>query len=113
MNIVVVREPITRAQALLIAKEIYHDMVKGVIDIEQSIIALGGEYHIDAEQKLLEEGSRQSDVWFNVYPLREDETWIEFTSLINVRPQAGNKSMTIEDRMLRDTIRVIVERLII
>lgn len=85
MNIVVVREPITRAQALAVAREIYHDMVKGVVD-----------------------------VWgFNVYPEREDETWIEFTSLINVRPQAGNKGMTIEDHVLRDTIRSIVERLII
>ena len=53
MNIKIVTEPITRAEAKEIAKEFYVEMVKGVVDVEKGIIALGGEYHMDANTILL------------------------------------------------------------
>lgn len=46
MRIEIITEPITRAEAQEIAKEVYGDMVKGVADIEQGVIALGGKWHI-------------------------------------------------------------------
>lgn len=58
MNIRIIETPITRAEAKEIAKEFYIDMVKGVVDVEREIIALGGEWHIDA--------NRASRGWFAV-----------------------------------------------
>lgn len=95
------------------AKESFGDMAKVVVDIERGILALGGELHADAEDVLLKDGSRQVDVWgINLYPDRPVADWVEYTSLINVRPKAGNRSVEITDEGLRAKIRSLVDRLI-
>ncbi|HYN04151.1 MAG TPA: DUF5674 family protein [Vicinamibacteria bacterium] len=84
----------------------FEDMVKYVVDVERGVIGLGGEMHSDAEQLLLEDGSRQADLWgANYYPGRGREDGIEYTSLINIRPAAGNRSMEIQDPALRERVR--------
>src|SRR3989344_3756968 len=99
MRIEIITEPITRAKAKEIAKEIYGDMVKGVMDIERGIIALGGEYHMDANMTLVENGSRQENIWgFNLHTAKLREEWLEFTSLINIRPTQHNRGMLIENK---------------
>ena len=81
-----------------LVQEQYKDMVKYVVDVEQGIIAIGGEMHSDAEDVLLERGSAQKDVWgANYYPGKGPEACVEATSLINIRPSQGNRSMEIED----------------
>ena len=80
--------------------------MKYVVDVERGVIGLGGEMHADAEQLLLEDGSRQADLWgANYYPGRGREGGIEYTSLINIRPAAGNRSMEIQDPALRERVR--------
>ena len=114
MNIKIISKPITRAQALEIGQEFYTEMVKGVVDIKQDLIALGGEYHIDANTVLTQAGSSQPDVWgFNIYPNVIGDDWIEYTSLINIRPAAGNRTMTVEDEAIRKVMKRIIEELII
>jgi hypothetical protein len=84
----------------------FEDMVKYVVDVERGVIGLGGDMHADAEQLLLEDGSRQADLWgANYYPGRGREGCIEYTSLINIRPAAGNRSMEIQDPALRERVR--------
>ncbi len=84
----------------------FEDMVKYVVDVERGVIGLGGEMHADAEQLLLEDGSRQADLWgANYYPGRGREGCIEYTSLINIRPAAGNRSMEIQDPAVRERVR--------
>ena len=76
--------------------------MKYVVDVERGVLGLGGEMHADAEQLLLEDGSRQADLWgANYYPGRGREGCIEYTSLINIRPAAGNRSMEIQDPVVR------------
>jgi hypothetical protein len=83
-------------------------MVKYVVDVERRRIAIGGEMHADAEHVLLEAGSRQEDLWgANYYPGRGSEGCIEFTSLINIRPAAGNRGMELLDPGLREKVREI------
>jgi len=114
MNVKIISRPITKAEALEIAKEFYGDMVKGVVDIEKGIIALGGEYHIDANMVLIKAGSTQKNLWgFNLYPKLTDSDWIEYTSLINIRPTAHNRSIVIEDQKLRDIMEAIIAKLVI
>ena len=93
--------------------ERYEDMVKYVVDVERGLLALGGEMHADAEQVLLDAGSRQADLWgANYYPGRGRADCIEFTSLINIRPAAGNRGMELSDEALRARVRGITFALV-
>lgn len=90
----------------------FEDMVKYVVDVERGLVAVGGEMHADAEQVLLEAGSRQADLWgANYYPGR-GEGCIEYTALINIRPAAGNRGMEIQDQGLRDRVREVTFALV-
>jgi len=84
--------------------------IKMAVDVERKVLAGGGEYHADCEEVLLEEGSRQEDIWgADWYP--ESRT-VGFGALINIRPNQGNRSMEIEDPKLRERIETIVRRLL-
>ncbi|KKR46937.1 MAG: hypothetical protein UT80_C0013G0024 [Parcubacteria group bacterium GW2011_GWC1_40_13] len=114
MIIRIVDDSISLDELREIAKEYYIDMIKGVADISKEIIAVGGEYHMDANMKILENGSIQSDVWgFNILLDRPRDERIEFTSLINIRPLAGNRSMEVEDEEIRKKMSDIINRKII
>jgi Protein of unknown function (DUF5674) len=84
--------------------------VKMAVDVERGILAGGGEYHADCEEVLLEDGSRQEDIWgVDWYP--ESRT-VQFGALINIRPRQGNRAMEIEDPKLREKIETIIRRLL-
>ena len=85
---------------------IFKTMVKGVADINNGIIALDAEMHADLEALLLEEGSAQEDLWgFNLLVEKEGEGFIEYTSLINIRPHQNNKSMEIADIQIKEKVK--------
>ena len=91
----------------------FEDMVKYVVDVERGVAAVGGEMHADGEQVLLDDGSRQADLWgANYYPGRGREECIEYTALINIRPAQGNRSMEIQDPAVRDRVRRLTLALI-
>lgn len=109
----IIDTPISRLELVSIASTQFGDMVKAVVDVGRRIMALGGELHSDEEALLLDEGSVQSDLWgINLYPGSIDDDWIEFDSMINVRPSQGNRTRGIEDAILRDGIRQIVHELV-
>jgi len=88
-------------------------MVKYVVDVERGVVGLGGEMHADVEQLLLEDGSRQVDLWgANYYPGRGRDGCIEYTALINIRPAQGNRSMEIQDPAVRQKVRDLTWTLI-
>jgi hypothetical protein len=112
-DIVLVERRIDPAVLRRLVEQHFEDMVKYVIDVERGIAAVGGELHADEEAALLESGSRQEDLWgANYYPGRGRDGCIEYTSLINIRPAQGNRSMTIENLLLRDRVRELTFRLI-
>ncbi|MGB5634292.1 MAG: DUF5674 family protein [Waterburya sp.] len=85
-------------------------MIKLAVDIEQEILAGGGELHADCEQVLLENGSLQENVWgADWYP---EVRRVGFESLINIRPRQQNRSMEIKDPVLREKIEIIVRNLL-
>jgi Protein of unknown function (DUF5674) len=91
----------------------FEDMVKYVVDVSRGVIAAGGEMHADAEEVLLEDGSRQDDLWgANYYPGRGREGCIEYTSLINIRPSQGNRSMEVQDPVVRERVLELTFRLL-
>jgi hypothetical protein len=113
MHIEIVRTPIPRHRLVQLARDSFGEMVKGVIDIDRRLIALGGELHSDEESALLDDGSVQNHLWgINLYPDQTGEGWIEFDSMINIRPALNNRSRDVEDETLRSLIREIVSELV-
>ena len=113
MLIKIIKQKISRPDWETIAQETFGDMVKGVVDVRQKIVALGGELHADAEEILLKEGSQQSNLWgFNIYVNKAKEDRIEYTSLINIRPKDGNRDREVKNQPLRDTIKKIIDELV-
>ena len=109
MIIKLINQKITESELREIAKDFYIVMIKGVVDVERGILAMGGEYHIDANIVLIENGSRQQDIWgFNWYFDRAGDERIEYVSLINIRPAQGNRTMEVQDMSLRDTMKTII-----
>lgn len=91
----------------------FDEMVKFVVDIQKQIMALGGRMHADGEKILLENGSKQEDLWGgNWYPNHPEDSRVEYTSLINIRPRMGNRAMEIQDLSLRQKVKAIAERLL-
>ena len=89
-------------------------MVKIDIDIEKKIIAADAEMHADLEEILLDDGSQQEDIWgSNIYPFETGDDYLEFTSLINIRPSLGNMSMEVSLPDVRSRIKEIVDSLIL
>src|SRR3989344_4975634 len=112
MAITIIREPVTRIRLREIAQELFGDLAKGAVDIEQEIMALGGELHIDEEVFLIEEaGSKGENIWgVNLYPDKEGEEFIEFDSMINIKPNSGNRIRGIDNQEIKRKIIEIVNK---
>ena len=113
MNIEIIRKKISSQELKEIAKDNYGNMIKGVVDIQLEIIALGGELHADAEAILLQKGSNQQHLWgVNIYLDKSNDERIEYTSFINIRPSQNKRSLEIKDIGLKAKIRKIIDSLI-
>jgi hypothetical protein len=113
MEIKVVRDAMSRNELTEMARAQFGDMVKAVVDVERGIMAIGGELHSDEEAVLLDQDSEPQHLWgINLYPRKPLEEWIEFDSMINVRPSHGNRSRDVENPEVRGTITTIVNRLV-
>jgi len=114
MEIKIIKNPILRSELKSIAKEVFGDMVKAAVDIEQGIMAVGGELHIDEEVLLIEqERSRQEDVWgINIYPDKSDDDFIEFDSMINIKPDFNNRTRGINNEEIKRKIKDTVAKLV-
>ena len=109
MKIHIIRQRATGKEIREMLEEL-QTYVKLAVDVERGTLAGGGEYHADCEEALLEDGSRQEDIWgADWYP---DSKTVGFIALINIRPRQGNRGMEIEDPNLRVTIEAIVRRLL-
>jgi hypothetical protein len=109
MKIHIIRQRATEKEIREMLEEL-ETYIKLAVDVEQSILAGGGEYHADCEEALLEDGSRQEDLWgADWYP---DSKTVEFVALINIRPRQDNRRMEVENPELRVKIEAIVRRLL-
>lgn len=111
-EIQIITDHISRDDLREMTKPYYGELVKAVVDIRRSIMAIGGELHADEERRLIEEGSQHEDLWgINLYPDENGEDWIEFDSMINIRPAQRNRSRSVEDETIRKEIIRIVSSL--
>jgi hypothetical protein len=96
------------------AGEMFGDFVKAVVDIERNAMVVDAELHADEESQLIEQGSDQNDLWgINLYPELAGDDFVEFDSMINLRPSRGNRSRGVENPEIRQRILRIVNDLVI
>ena len=89
----------------------FGDMVKVVVDIDRELLAIDAELHSDLEALLLEDGSKQASLWgINLYPEMPGDEFIEFDSMINMRPSGGNRSRSVDNEEIRKKIIAVVTK---
>lgn len=114
MEIRIIKNSIPKAELKHIASERYGDMVKAVVDLEHEIMAVGGEFHADEELVLIEqEGAHREFTWgINLYPDNTGEDFIEYDSMINLKPTFGNRTRNVDNPEIREKISTVVKKLI-
>ncbi len=114
MVIKIIKHPIKKSELAKIAEEGFGDMVKAAVDIKQSIMAIGGEFHADEEALLIGQyGSEREFVWgVNLRPKKSGVEFVVFDSMINLKPAHGNRSRSVEDPDTREKIKAVVQRLV-
>lgn len=114
MNLMIlVDKPILKNKLLLMAKNSFGNLVKAVVDVDKEIMAVDAGLHADEEAFLLSRGSEQDSLWgINLYPELDGEDFIEFDSMINLRPNRGNLSRSVDNENTKNKIRRIVNKLV-
>lgn len=114
METKIVKDSITFAELRALAYEQYGDVIKAVVDVTQGIMGVGGELHIDIQSLLIEqEHSRGDTTWgINLYLDKTGDEFIEFDSMVNLKPGSGNRTRGVEDETVRAKIRDIVRALV-
>ena len=101
----IITQSITLNEIKAMATATFGNLLKAVVDVDRDVIAVDAELHSDLEALLLDDGSKQKNLWgINLYPEMQGDGFIEFDSMINMRPSQGNRSRGIEDKELRDKI---------
>jgi hypothetical protein len=113
MTTVTEQNPLSLDELRLMAERGFGDLVKAVIDLARGIMVVDAEMHSDQEAELIAGGSRQQDLWgINLYPDLPEDAWIEFDSMVNLRPSFGNSSRSVDDPSTREAITTLVRSLV-
>ena len=114
MAIKIVKGVISKKELGEMAREQFRDVIKVVVDIEQEIMAVGGELHADEEVVLMEqEKSQREHTWgINLHLEKTGDEYIEFDSMINLKPAFGNRSRNVESAEIRERVKKIVKKLV-
>src|SRR4030042_2230403 len=110
---IIIEDKISIGELKEMACKMFGNLVKAVVDVEKEIMAVDAELHADEEGLLLEKGSKQENLWgVNLYPEIPGDDFVEFDSMINIRPSQENRNRGVESSEIRDKIIKIVNKLV-
>ena len=113
MKLIDEKKKITLSELESMAQKMFGNLVKAVVDIQEETASVDAELHADEEAHLLEHGSNQKNLWgINLYPALTGDDFIEFDSMINLRPSQGNKSRSVEDKEIQQKIIKIINKIV-
>lgn len=97
------------------SQKMFSGLVKAVVDVEQEVMIIDADLHADEEKVLLEDGSKQENLWgINLYPdLINTDDFVEFDSMINIRPWQNNRSRGVEDARVQEKIKTVIRKLVL
>jgi len=109
-----VNQSITNKELKEMSTKMFDNIVKAVVDIDKEVMVVDAEMHADQEDYLLQLGSEQKSLWgINIYPDHlGTDNWIEFDSMINLRPSQDNRTRDVKDPGVREKIKAIVDKLV-
>jgi hypothetical protein len=107
-------DDISVAELSEMAKKMYGSLVKADVDIAKKILIVDMGMHADGEAYLMENGSKQNDLWgINLHPGDYGtDDFIEFDSMINIRPSQGNASKDVLDPKIKRQIVALVDEIV-
>ncbi len=109
----IVEKKISKKELQDIVEKMFGNFVKAVVDIERQILAVDAELHADLEALLLEKGSLQENLWgINLYPELSGDNFVEFDSMINIRPSQNNQSRNVENPETKEKILSVVNKFV-
>ena len=109
----IITDNITKEELKEMTKNMFDNLVKAVVDIEKEIMAIDAPMHSDEEAELIKNGSKQENLWgINLYPDKDGQDFIEFDSMINIKPNQNNRSRGVDDAKIQEMIIKIVEKLV-
>jgi len=109
----IVTDSISIEELQEMAKNMFYNMVKAVVDIEKGIMAVDASLHVDLEQALLENDSKHKNLWgINLYQEKIGNDFIEFNSMINIKPAQGNMGRGVDDIKIQEKIIEVVNKLV-
>lgn len=109
----IIKNSITTDKLSEMAQNMFDILVKAVVDIEKEIMAIDAPMHSDEEAELIKSGSKQENLWgINLYPAKYGEDFVEFDSMINLKPNQNNRSRGVDDPKIRQIIIQIVNGLV-
>lgn len=110
----IIKDNISINELKEMSAKMFGNLVKAVVDIEKEIMAVDADLHADEEALLLENGSEQKNLWgINLYPeLEGGDDFVEFDSMINLRPSQKNRSRGIDSIEIQKNILAIVKKLV-
>ncbi|MEK7540878.1 MAG: DUF5674 family protein [Patescibacteria group bacterium] len=110
----IIKDKIEIAELKEMAKRMYENLVKAVVDTEKEILAVDAEFHVDLEQLLIEkENCEPKNLWgINIWPEKLGDNFVEFDSMINLKPGLGNRSRGVEREEIRNKIIAVVNKFV-
>ena len=106
---------VTISELKELSKKMMDDIVKVDVDIKREVVVIDAALHADMETYLLENGSNNEDIWgINLHPYEYGtENFIEFDSMINLKPRYGNRSRDVEDEKIKEKIIKMIRDVIV
>jgi len=107
----IITQKVTLTELNQMAAGMFGNLVKAAVDVEKEVLAVDAELHSDLEALLIENGSKQKNLWgINLYPEMKGDDFVEFDSMINMRPSQGNRSRGVDSAEMRKKIMEIVAK---
>ncbi len=106
------KKPLILSRLKQLALSRFGNLVKAVVDLEKKLMVVDAEMHADEEQFLLKQESHQENLWgINLYPDKFGTIdFIEFDSMINLRPAQNNLTRGVADEKIRNQILAVVDQ---
>lgn len=108
--LLIIRKKTTLEEIAKMAQD-FDGYIKLVVDVQSVILSGGGERHVEGEQSLLKEGSKQENLWGGGWDMETNE--IDYNSIINLRSQQGNPSRDILSLDIRKKFDMAVKKLLL
>lgn len=92
------------------AREDYPEYVKITADLAQKIVAIGGEYHADAETVLVEQyQGKKENIWGGGYNLISKK--FETNAIINIKPSINDSPEILDPITRQEFLEIVQEKL--